>query len=77
MSSLTPPTWTGLTRGRRRNSREPLPPWVAYLCERGRKRVETAFSQIAERFARSVHAVTPRGFELKVFLTVLAYAIAA
>ena len=26
-------------------------------------------------YARSIHAVTPRGFELKVFLTVLAYAI--
>jgi hypothetical protein len=27
------------------------------------------------RFGRNIHAVTPRGFELKVFLTVLAYAI--
>ena len=40
-----------------------------------RKRVETTFSQLSERLARSIHAVTPRGFELKVFLTVLTYTI--
>ena len=66
-----------LVAQRRGNSLDPLAPWVAYLCERTRKRVETTFSQIAARFARSIHAVTARGFELKVFLTVLAYAITA
>lgn len=40
-----------------------------------RKKVETTFSQLSERLARSIHAVTPRGFELKVFLTVLTYTI--
>lgn len=64
-----------LVAQRRGNSRDPLAPWVAYLCEQTRKRVETAFSQLAARLARSIHAVTPRGFELKVFLTVLAYSI--
>ena len=66
-----------LVAQRRGNSLDPLAPWVAYLCERTRKRMETTFSQIAARFARSIHAVTARGFELKVFLTVLAYAITA
>ena len=66
-----------LTAQRRSNSRAPLPPWVAYLCDRTRKRVETTFSQIAARMARSIHAVTPRGFELKAFLSVLAYSIFA
>ncbi len=66
-----------LVAQRRGNSLDPLAPWVAYLCDRTRKRVETTFSQIAARFARSTHAVTARGFELKVFLTVLAYAITA
>jgi hypothetical protein len=37
--------------------------------------METTFSQLTERLARSIHAVTPRGFELKVFLTVLTYTI--
>lgn len=45
--------------------------WLS--CER--KRVETAFSGIAALMPRSIHAVTPRGFEIKVFLFVLAYAI--
>jgi len=54
-----------------------LPPWAAHLCDRTRKRIETTSSQIAVGFARSIHVVTPRGFELKVFLTVLAYAITA
>lgn len=66
-----------LVAQRRGNSLDPLPPWVAYLCDRTRKRIETTFSQIAAGFARSIHAVTARGFELKVFLTVLAYAITA
>jgi hypothetical protein len=37
--------------------------------------VETTFRQITEHLARSIHAVTPRGFKLKVFLTILAYSI--
>jgi len=64
-----------LTAQRKQNSKRPHPGWVQYVCEMTRKQVETTFSQIAECFARSIHAVTPRGFELKVFLTVLAYAI--
>ena len=66
-----------LTAQRKKNSKRPVPGWVAYLCEQTRKRVETTISQITQRFARSIRAVTPRGFELKVFLSVLAYAIAA
>lgn len=46
--------------------------WVASSL---RKQVETTFSQLAERLARSIHAVTPCGFELRVFLTVLTQAI--
>jgi hypothetical protein len=60
---------------RRRNMEAQLDGCVQYVCRTLRKRVETTFSQLSERFARSIHAVTPRGFELKVFLTVLAFAI--
>ena len=38
-----------------------------------RKAVETAFGEIAKLMPRSIHAVTGPGFELKVYLFVLAY----
>jgi len=57
---------------RRKNSKHPLAPWVAYIAHCERKRIETVFSQIASAFGRTIHAVMARGFELKVFLTVLA-----
>jgi hypothetical protein len=60
---------------RRKNMKDQLEGCLQYICNHYRKRVETTFSLLAERFARSVHAVTPRGFELKAFLTVMAFAI--
>jgi hypothetical protein len=60
---------------RKKNSKRPHPGYVIYLCQVLRKRVETTFSQIDQHLARRIHAVTPRGFELKVFLTILAYSI--
>jgi len=61
---------------RRKNMKEQLEGVIAFVCGRIRKRVETTFSQLTERMARSIHAVTPRGFELKIMLAVLAYNIA-
>ncbi len=66
-----------LVAPRRRNSKAPLPPWVDYIARHERKRIETVFSQIVSALGRKVHAVTPRGFELKTFLTVLAYTLTA
>ena len=60
---------------RRRNMKQQLDGCLEYLRAFYRKRVETTFSQLAERMARSIHAVTPRGFELKVMLTVLTFSI--
>ncbi len=62
---------------RRAKTKTPLVPWLSYVVRRKRKYIETVFSQIASALGRTVHAVTPRGFELKVFLTVLAFAITA
>jgi hypothetical protein len=62
---------------RRKSSLWPHPGWLEYIGKQTRKRVETTFSQIEKEFARHIHAVTPRGFELKVFLTLLAYSIFA
>lgn len=60
---------------RKKNSTRPVPPWTAYLQFHGRKMVETAGSLISQLLPKSIHAVTPQGFELKVFLFVLAYSI--
>jgi len=65
----------GLIAARKHNSKRAHPGYVMYLCQGIRKRVETTFSQIDAHLARHIHAVTPRGFELKTFLTVLAYSI--
>lgn len=66
-----------LIAARKSNSKRPHLAYVGYLCQVIRKRVETTFSQITERFSRHIHAVTARGFELKVFLAILAYSIFA
>jgi len=63
-----------LPAGRKHNSHRSRPGWMTYRCQHAQKRIETTFSQIAGRLARSLHAVTSQGFELKVFLTVLAIA---
>lgn len=58
---------------RRRNSRRPLRAELRYLQSRMRKRIETVFSQITGIFPRKIHAVTSKGFEIKVFNFILAY----
>ena len=65
------------TKMPRKNSLVPLPPWVNYIARHERERIETVFSQIISALERKVHAVTPRGFELKTFLTMLAYTLTA
>lgn len=57
---------------RRKGSRRARDGWICYLIEHYRKRIETSFSLIAARLPKSIHAVTARGFETKVFLFVLA-----
>ena len=60
---------------RRSNMKQQLDGCLEYVCGVRRKQVETTFSQLTERLARSIHAVTARGFELKILLTVLAFSI--
>lgn len=60
---------------RKKNSTRPVPPWVEYLQHYHRKAVETAGSLIERQLPKTIHAVTARGFELKVFLFVLAFSI--
>lgn len=60
---------------RKQNSKRPVPPYVAYLQAKGRKIVETTGSLIERLLPKSIHAVTSRGFELKVMLFVLACSV--
>ena len=59
---------------RKKDSKRPRPGWEEYYNRVVRKRVETTISGITALFPKSIHAVTPRGFELKVFCFVLAFA---
>jgi hypothetical protein len=60
---------------RKSNSKRPMPPWVHYLMSSYRKMVETTGSLIEQLLPKHIHAVTARGFELKVALFVLACSI--
>jgi hypothetical protein len=58
---------------RRSNSKRPHQPWISALISHARKSIETTFSKITSLFPQSIHAVTKKGFELKVRLFVLAH----
>jgi hypothetical protein len=60
---------------RKRNSKRPLPPWLRYLQAYFRKRVETAGSLLERLLPKSIHAVTPAGFELKLCLFMVALSL--
>jgi hypothetical protein len=58
---------------RKKNSTRILPPYIVYVQHDYRKRIETVGSLIERMLPKTIHAVTAEGFELKVFLFVLAY----
>jgi Transposase DDE domain len=60
---------------RKHNSKRPLPPWLQSLLRHYRNQVETAGSLIERLLPKSIHAITAKGFELKVILFVLASSI--
>lgn len=47
--------------------------WDVFLKNHFRKPIEGVFSQLTDLFPRRIHAVTAKGFLLKVFLFLLAY----
>jgi hypothetical protein len=57
------------------NAKRQLDGCLKYLQNYWRKRIETTFSRITAFFPRKIHAVTSRGFELKIFLFVIAYSL--
>jgi hypothetical protein len=60
---------------RKTNSHRPVPPLFTFLQASVRKMVETTGSLLERLLPKSIHAVTARGFELKVALFVLAASI--
>ena len=62
-----------LLAARKSNSKRPHHPAMTYLINHARKKVETTFSCITNLFPKKIHAVVPRGFELKVVCFILAY----
>jgi hypothetical protein len=60
---------------RKKNSKRPLPPWLRSLLAHYRNQVETAGSLIERLLPKSIHAITAKGFELKVMLFTLAASI--
>jgi len=60
---------------RRKNSKRALSVCAAFLQRHARKMIETTGSLVEQLLPKSIHAVTARGFELKVVLFFLAYSI--
>ena len=57
---------------RKSNAKRKDIPWIGYLKEQMRKRIETAFSEIKALFLRKIHAVTFEVFLLKLTLFIFA-----
>ncbi|WP_181016138.1 hypothetical protein [Pseudanabaena sp. BC1403] len=64
-----------LSAMRKSNSKRPVPSYVQFLQHHKRKVVETTSSLISQLLPKSIHAVTSKGFELKVMLFVLALSV--
>jgi len=58
---------------RKSNSTRPDEPWTRFLKEQMRKGIETVFSEIKALFLRKIHAVTFKGFLLKVMMFIIAF----
>lgn len=60
---------------RKRNSLRPDEPWIRFIKEQMRKGIETCFSEIKALFLRKIHAVTFKGFLLKLVMFMLAFTL--
>jgi hypothetical protein len=60
---------------RKKNSKRAMPAWEEFLAKPIRQYIETVFSKLSAMFSRKIHAVTPRGFELKIVCFLLAFSI--
>lgn len=60
---------------RKKNSKRKVHPAKEFIKEFMRKKIETAFSKITKWFPQHIHAVTPKGFLLKLTLFLFAYTL--
>ncbi len=60
---------------RRKNAKRQRPVWEEFLSHPIRKRVETTFSRLTNWLPRHIHAVTQRGFVLKLVCFLVAFSI--
>lgn len=58
---------------RKSNSKRKDEPWARFLKEQMRKGIETTFSLIKGLFLRKIHAVTFKGFLLKILMFIVGY----
>lgn len=60
---------------RKKRSKRPMPLWEEFLGKPIRQYIETVFGELSRLFSGKIHAVTPRGFELKIVCFLLAFSI--
>jgi hypothetical protein len=60
---------------RRKRSKREMPAWVEFLSKPICQYIETVFSKLSAMLGGKIHAVTPRGFELKIVCFLLAFSI--
>ena len=60
---------------RKKNSKRPMPVWEEFLGKPVRQYIEMVFGGLTNLFSKKIHAVTPRGFELKIVWFLLAFSI--
>jgi len=60
---------------RKSNSKKQYEPWINYIIKTCRKQVEVTFSEISYWLPKTIHAVTPNGFLLKISLIIQTFAI--
>lgn len=60
---------------RKSNATRKDEPWMRFLKEHMRKGIETTFSMLKALFLRKIHAVTFKGFLLKIVIFILAFTL--
>jgi|1185.fasta_scaffold92869_1 hypothetical protein len=58
---------------RKSNSKRKDEPWIRFLKEQMRKGIETTFSSVKALFLRKIHAITFKGFLLKILMFIVGY----
>jgi hypothetical protein len=60
---------------RKKRSKRPMAAWEEFLGKPVRQYIETVFGELSRLFSGKIHAVTTRGFELKIVCFLLAFSI--